>query len=179
MPLLPALNLSEPLVAAFINLLSANVNTNIDTLNASITDPYRLDHVAQFLNYIPVPSTVAGGLPAIGVGRLGGEFVDDLQVNMDAVHRLGIMCVVQNSDEGFLSHQLERLLQVVAYTIAQDRLAGPASVIKVQAGAYSVNFEAYEPGPMLGERDPTAPNGPPRSFLSWDLLVLNSRRTEL
>lgn len=184
MPLLPSMNLSEPLVAAFVSLLSSNLNGNIDALNTALgTDPYKLDHVAQVLNYIPVPSIVAGGLPAVGVGRLRGEFQNDLQFNVDAVHHLGIMCIVQNSDQGALSHQLERLLQCVAYTIQQDRLAGTpmgtASVIKQQAAAWSVNFEGYDPGPMLGEADPNTPDGPPRSFLSWDILILNAERTEV
>ena len=180
---LPILNLTEPLVTALVGLLQSNLNATIDTLNASLSDSFKLDHVAQFVPYIPVPSTLAGGTPAIGVGRLGGDFVDDLQVNMDAVHRYGVMSVVENSDQGALGHQLERMLQAVAYTIQQDRLAGnptgSASVMRTQGGAWSVNFVGYEPGPMLGEANPEQPDGPPRSFLSWDLLVLSSKRTEI
>lgn len=197
---LPSLNLADPLVTALIALLSGNgatqpngsvadgsgttrLNATIATFNSSISDSYSLQPIAQFLPYLPIPSLLEGGTPVVGVSRLGGEFMDDLQVNMDAVHRLGVMCVIQNADQGALARQLERTLECIAYTIQQDRLAGSpvgtGSVMKQQGGAWAVNFDGYEAGPVLGEKDPTAPPGPPSSFLSWDLLLISARRTEI
>jgi hypothetical protein len=181
---LPQLQLTEPLVAAMVDLLQANLNANIAAFNQTIPgDPYQVPQVQQILPFVPVPSTLQGGMPAVGVQRLGGTFVNDMQYNMDADHRYAVVAIIQNADHQTLVHQLERMLECVAYTIHQDRLVGvphgSQSLLKSQGGAWAVDFEDYSPGPLLGDLDPTDHEAPPRTYLSWVALTLLSRRTEV
>lgn len=184
---LDQLQLTEPLVSTLVQLLQQNLNPVIDNFNATLdpTDPTQqpIPHAVQFLNYVPVPSTLQGGIPVIGVQRLGGRFANDMQYNMDADHRYAVVAICQHVDHQTLVNQLERMLECVAYTIHQDRLAGTPlgteSVMKTQGGAWVVDFEDYSPGPLLGDLDPDSPEAPPRSYLSWVALTLLSRRTEI
>lgn len=175
--------LAEPLVTAMVTLLSANLNTTIDALNATITDGYTVDHVVQVLPYVPIPSTLEGGMPAVGVQDLPADFVNDLQFNMDAVHQYAVVAVIQNSDQQALAWQLRRTMQAIGATIQADRLAGgplgTASIMKTQGGAWSVNFERTEPGPVLGDIDPVNPAAPPHTYLSYVGLIMSSTRTEV
>lgn len=177
------LQLAEPLVSAMVTLLEANLNTAIDTLNASLTDNYHVDHVQQILPYVPVPSTLQGGLPCVGVQDLPGLFVDDLQFAVDMEHEYAVVAIVQQSDQLTLAWQLRRTMQAIANTIQADRLAtngtNPAGVMRTQGGAWAVNFIRTEPGPLLGDFDPVSLEGPPRSYLSWVALVCSSKRTEV
>lgn len=176
---LPSLQLSEPLVTAMVGLLSSNLNAEIDLLNATVTDGFTIDHAAQVLPYVPVPSTLMGGTPAIGVQDMPATFEDDLQYNTDALHEYAIVAVIQNADQQALAWQLRRTVQAIANTISQDRLLGQSSVMLTQGGAWSVNFLRTEPGPLLGDLDPTNPEAPPRSYLSWAALVCSSKRREI
>lgn len=179
------LQLAEPLVTAMVSLLTASLNTTIDALNASLVagDPYPVPHVAQFLPFVPVPSSLQGGIPAVGVQELPAEFEDDLQFSMFGVHRYAVVGIVQHPDQQTLTMQLRRLMQAIAYTIQQDRglgtVGGSGGVMRTQGGAMSVQFEATVPGPLLGDLDPTNPEAPPRVYLSWCGLELSSRRVEI
>jgi hypothetical protein len=180
---LPSLQLAEPLVSAMVTLLDENLNATIDALNATITDPYTVPHVAQILPFVPVPSTLQGGMPAIGVQELPSEFEDDLQFSMFGHHRYAVAAIIQNSDQQTLTIQLRRTMQALAATIQADRLLGTAGgsggIMRVQGGALSVQFEGTVPGPLLGDLDPLSPEAPPRSYLSWCALELSSRRVEI
>lgn len=179
---LPTLNLVEPLVDAMVGLLESNLNGTIDTLNATLADDYTVPHAVQFLPFVPIPSTLQGGMPAIGVQELPSEFVDDLQFSVAAVHRYVVVATIQNADQMTLTLQLRRMIQAIAYTIQADRMLeledGTGGVMRA-AGALSVNFEGTEPGPLLGDIDPVNADMPPRTYLSWTALSMNSRRTEV
>ena len=170
------MQLGEPIVNAMVTLLAANLNTTIDALNATITDGYVVPHAAQVLNYIPVPSTLEGGMPAIGVQELPAEFVDDLQFSVAAEHEYAVVAIVQHADHRTLVVQLRRMLEAIAYTIQQDRLAQPG--IMRAAGAESVNLGRTEPGPVLGDIDFNHPEVPPSSWMSWCALTMTSRRQQ-
>lgn len=178
--MLSALQLAEPIIAAMVKLLSTNMPAIVDELNATITDGFTVEQPVQYLPYVPVPSTLEGGMPIIGVRELGAIFVDDLQYNTDAVHRYAVMALCQNSDQQSLAWQLRRTAQAIMYTISLDRLLGPAAIMR-QSGEYSVNFESTEPGPLYGEPELTDDGiiRPPRSFMSYTAVVFNSRRTEV
>lgn len=141
---LSQLQLSEPLIAAMVTLLSEQLNGTIDELNATITDGYTVPHVAQFLPYVPVPSTLEAGIPAIGCQELPAEFEDDLQFSVHAKHRYAVVCILQNSDHQTLALQLRRMVQAIAFTVQTDRMLGTAGgsggIMRVQGGAWSVNF---------------------------------------
>ena len=177
------LNLAEPLVTATVTLLKNNLNGQIDTVNASVTDGYTVPHAVQFLPFVPVPSTLEGGMPAIGIQRLPARFEDDLRVaGMHSVQQWAIVAILQHTDQLTLSWQLDRMMQAIANTIQADRVAGTppgtASTLKI-AGAWAVDFINTEPGPLLGDLDPTDPEAPPRSYLSWTALVLEAKKVEL
>lgn len=182
---LPQLQLAEPLVAAMVTLLKGALNNTIDELNATITDGYTVPHVnpSQFLPYVPVPSTLQGGLPAIGVQELPADFQDDQQFSMNALHEYAVVAIVQHADHPTLTWQLRRMVQAIAATIQADRMQGTAGgsggIMRTQGGAWSVNFLRTEPGPLLGDLDPTNPEAPPRSYLSWTGLVMSSERAEI
>lgn len=176
---LPGLQLVEPIVTAIVALLSDQLAGAVNEMNASIVDGFTLDPPAQILPYVPVPSSLEGGMPCVGVQRMGGEFQDDLQYSMDAEHDYAIVATVQNSDHQTLVWQLDRYLQCIAYVLQQDRLADNASVLRTQGQTWSVGFKRYEPGPLLGDMDPTAPEAAPRSYISFVGLVLCSKRTEV
>ncbi len=184
---LPSLQLTEPIATAMTALLSSKMPAVVTAFNATLAggDAWPVDQPVQYLPYMPVPSLLQGGMPIIGFQRLGGTFTDDLQMNTDAEHEFAVMAVVQNADHESLVHQLERTLECVAYTIQQDRLAGTppgtASALKLQAGVWSINFERYEPGPLLGDIviDDQGNIAPPRSFISYAGLVMRATRTEI
>lgn len=182
---LPILNLNEPIVTAMVNLLNKNLPGNIALFNQSLdpSDPYTLPDIGQVVPYTPVPSTLEVGAPVLGVWELGGDFEEDQQWGLNALHNYAVVVVVQNSDHITLMWQLRRFAQVIAYTIQQDRTAGTpegtGSMLKNQGGAWSVNFIRTEPGPLLGDMDPNTPDAPPRSYLSWTGLIFSSKRTEV
>lgn len=179
---LPAFQLTEPLVTAMVSLLSGNLNTTIDQLNATLSDSYTVPHVAQFQPFVPVPSTLEGGMPAVGVQELGSRFEDDQQFWTNALHTYAVVAICQHVDQQTLAWQLRRIMQAILYTIQADRLAGTASgsggIMRNQGGAQSVNLIQYEPGPLLEDLDPSSPESPPRSYLSWVAVELQSVRSE-
>lgn len=180
---LPQLALAEPLIAAMVTLLQANLNATIDALNAANADAFSLPHAAQILDYVPVPSTLQGGTPAVGCQELPAAFEDDLQFSMHALHRYAVVAIVENADQQTLVLQLRRMMQAIASTIQSDRMlgttGGQGGIMRTQGGAWSVQFESTVPGPLLGDLDPLNPDGPPRSYLSWCGLELSSRRQEI
>lgn len=180
---LPSLQLAEPLIDAMVALLATNLNPTIDALNATITDGYTVPEVAQFLNYVPVPSTLQGGMPIVGVQELPSQFDDDLQFSMDGRHRYAVVATIQNSDQQTLVLQLRRMMQAIAYTVQQDRAQGTAGgsggIMRTQGGAWSVQYIATVPGPLLGDLDPTDPEAPPRAYLSWAGIEFESMRREI
>lgn len=177
------LELTDPLATALVTLLEAGLNATIDTLNAAVSDGFTIDHVAQVLDYVPTPSTLEGGLPAVGYQDLGGQFADDLQYSMDAEHRFAAVAIVQNADQRSLAWQLRRTLTAVARTIQADRTvgtpAGTGSIMKTKGGAWAVNFLSYEPGPLLDATPLAAGEAPPSAFMSYLSLVMSARRTEV
>lgn len=188
---LSAFQLSEPLVTAMVSLLSGNLNVTIDQLNATLDGtypdnqpggPFKVPHVVQFLPYVPVPSTLEGGMPCVGVQELGGQFENDIEVSADAVHTYAVVAICQHVDHQTLAWQLRRIMQAIGFTIQADRLAGTASgtggIMRSQAGAFSVNLIRYEPGPLLADLDPTGADSPPRSYVSWVALEMQSMRAE-
>lgn len=180
---LPQLQLAEPLVDAMVALLKANLNGNIDALNTSYGDGFVVPHQAQVLPYIPIPSTLEGGMPAIGVQEISGSFEDDLQFSLHATHEYAVAAILQHADHQTLVMQLRRIVQAIAYTIQQDRMQGTAAgsggVMRVQGGAWSVQFLRTEPGPVLGDLDPLNSAAPPKTYLSWTALVFSSERGEI
>lgn len=181
MPGLSAFQMTEPLVEAMVSLLQTNLNVTIDQLNASYADQYTLPHVAQFLPFVPAPSALESGIPAVGVQELGANFHNDIITSTDALHRYAVVAVCQAVDQQTLATQLRRMSQAILFTIQADRLAGTAfgtGGIMRGAGAWSVNLRHYEPGPLLGDLDPNNPEAPPRSYLSWIAIVMESMRAE-
>jgi hypothetical protein len=181
MPGLTAFQMTEPLVEAMVSLLKANLNTTIDALNAAYADAYPLPHAAQILPFVPIPSTLESGIPAIGVQELGGSFENDIVTTTDALHTYAVVAICQHVDQQTLATQLRRMTQAILYTIQADRLAGTAAgtgTVMEAAGAWSVNLLRYEPGPLLGDLDPIDPDAPPRSYLSWVAVVMQSMRAE-
>lgn len=178
---LASFNLTEPIVTAMVKLLSQNLNATITTLNETLTDSYTVPQVAQFLPFLPVPSTLEGGMPAVGVQELGAVFEDDQVSSTNAVHTYAVIAILNHVDQQTLAWQLRRMMEAIAYTIQADRLLagalGTGSIMET-AGAFSVNLIRYDPGPVLGEFDPLNTEGPPTSYLSWVSLVMQSMRNE-
>jgi hypothetical protein len=177
------LNLIEPLIDAMVSLLEQNLNGVIDELNQTVTDGYTIPHVVQFTPFVAPPSALQGGMPAVGLQELPGQFEDDLQYSMDATYEYAVVATIQNADHGTLTMQLRRIGQAIAETVQRDRMlggtGGSGGVMRSSGGAWSVNFERTEPGPMLGDIDPSTPDAPPRSYLSWTALIFSSRRREV
>ena len=176
------LPLAEPLVQAMKKTLETRVPAAIEEINTGITDNVTIDPIAQYLPYMPFAQALQGGLPILAVQRLGGVFEDDLQTVTHANHEYAVIAVVENADHETLALQLERTLQAAANAIQKDRVAelhGETSIMRTEGGAWSVNFQRVEPGPLLGDLDPEAPNTPPRSYLSWLGLVMSSKREEI
>jgi hypothetical protein len=179
---LSSFNMTEPLVEAMVGLLQANLNTNIDSLNAAYADAYTLPHAAQILPFVPIPSTLESGIPAVGVQELGSTFNDDIIVSAHATHTYAVVAICQAVDQQTLATQLRRMTQAILYTVQQDRKLGTGAgtgTAMEAAGAWNVSFIRYEPGPLLGDLDPIDPDAPPRSYLSWAAVVMESKRGEI
>lgn len=173
------LQLSEPIVKATVALLEANLPTVITELNETVTDGFTIDQPAQILDYVPIPSILQGGMPAIGVQRMPIAFQDDLIVNVDAEHQWAIVAILNHIDHRTLSWQLDRTAQAIANVVQNDRRLLPAGGIFQQAQLWNVRFLRTQPGPMLGDIDPTNPAQPPRTYISWTGILLSGRRTEV
>lgn len=176
---LPSLQLSEPVVKQVVALLEANLATTIAALNQTVTDGFEVPAPAQILDYVPVPSTLQGGTPAIGVQRLPATFVDDLVTSMDAIHQFAVVAILSHVDHRTLVWQLDRMAQAIGNVVQADRRQLPAGGILQQAGLWNVKFLRTEPGPMLGDLDPINPEAPPQTYLSWTLMLFEARRTEV
>lgn len=182
MPGLASFSLTEPLVEAMVALLTANLNTTITALNAAYGDSYTVPAAAQILPFVPVPSTVMGGTPAIGVQETGSAFMNDIVTSVDGDHGYAVVAICQHPDQQTLATQLRRMAQAIAHTVQEDRLQINnlgESTMQVEGGAWNVTYRGYEPGPLLGDLDPTNPEAPPRSYLSWVALMFQSTRAEI
>lgn len=179
------LELNEPIVRAMITLLSSNLPAEIDSLNATVTDGYVMAHPALYLPYVPIPSSLSqsGGAPIIGIVDMPARFTDDLQFSMHALHEYAVLAMAQNSDHATLTWQLRRYTQAIANVIQADRLLGKSDgtggIMRSVGGAWSVNFIATVPGPLLGDVDPLNVETPPSSWISWTSLHLSSERQEI
>lgn len=178
--MLSKLQLDEPIVTAVVAYLEANLPAVITSYNATVTDGYMVPTVAQFLPVMPYEGLFPAGLPIVGVTGMGAEFEDDLVFDVDAEHRFAIISVIQSSDFVTLAWQLRRLTQCVANAIQTDRVLGPAnSQIQQGSGLWNVRFVRSEPGPILGDIDPTSPGAPPRAWISWSGLLFDGKRKEV
>lgn len=177
--MLPSLGLNEPVVTALVTLLETEMPAMVAALNATITDSYLIDEPVQYLSYVPIPSVLQGGMPAIGVQRMPVTFQDDLIVNMDALHEFAVVAILSHTDHQTLTWQLDRTAQAIANVIQADRRLLPAGGVMQTAGLWNVKFIRTEPGPVLGDLNPTEPEAPPRTYLSWTAILFSGTRTEV
>lgn len=176
----PTFQLNEPIIAQLLELLEAKLPAAIEALNATITDSITLDQPAQLLDYMPAPGELKAGVPAVCIQDLPAQFEDDLQFSITADHPIGIASVIQNADQRSLAWQLRRYTQAIAHVLSEDRLASDGGYLRrPPAQVWRVAFSGTEPGPLLGDRDPNAPDKPPSSFLSWTWLLIRARRQEV
>lgn len=169
----------EPLLTAMQGLLKSNLPAVVALANTNITDGFLIDPPAQYLDYAAGAAELQGGMPIIVVSETpeSSVFRDDLQSTVDAEFDYAIGIIIQQADHETLVKQLRRLLVCVLYVIQQDRLANVDSVMR-QAGAFSVNLQRVEPGPLLAGSDLQAPAVPPNAWLSWTTLIVSSRVNE-
>ena len=177
------LQLQEPLADALVTLLEGSLNTEIEAINTHYSDQYVVAPVQEIVPFLPVPSTLMQGLPAVGFQELPTEFEDDTQFSLNALHKFAVIAVITNVDHPTLVMQLRRTQQAIANVIQADRLLGTAAgsggVMRDQGGAMSVNFDGTVPGPLLGDSDPNQAEQTPSSYLSWTSLVFTARRVEV
>lgn len=172
--------LFEPIRNAAIKTLETRLPAAIEQINEAVTDNIQIDKPAQYLKAMPFLGTLSGGLPLVAVQWLGGEFEDDLQSSADATHTWAVIPVIQQADNTTLAVQLERTVQAIANALQVDRTQIPAgtSIMRTEAGVWSVNFLRVEPGPLLGDLDPLNPGSVPASYMSWLGFVVSSKRRE-
>lgn len=170
------LSLNENFITTLVSLFEEKLPAAVTAINETITDAYKLDPAEQFLDYMPGKSILGGGMPAVCVQDMPTRFVDDLQFSMEGQHGIGVASVLYNADFRALAWQLRRYNQVIAHVIQGDREAGIASRLKVEGGAWVVEFAGTEPGPMLADRDP---NAELVGYLSWTWFLLGFTRSEL
>lgn len=177
------LQLNEPIIKQLMKLLESEtlgLAAAVTALNATITDSFTLDAPAQILDHMPTPGALKGGVPAICIQDLPAQFEDDLQFSLSADHPLGIAVVIQNADQQTLAWQLRRYIQAIMHVIQQDRINPAGGILREPpAQVWYTAFTGTEPGPLLGDRDPQAPDQPPTSFLSWTWLLIRCRRQEV
>lgn len=159
---MPVLALNEPLVAALVDRLVAELPDAVDELNAAVTDGWTIDHPAEVLPYVPSPALLTD-FPTLGIQDFPSRFEDDIGSSATAVHRLGVVFFLVDADLGGLALQLRRYARVVATVALRSRQLGPA---------WSVTLDQYVPGPTLEDEED------PRTWLSFAAITIDAKVTE-
>lgn len=183
MALLENFEMTEVIAEGIAKVLEERLPTAIEEINAEKTDLV-LPPPAQILPYIGTEASTLAGMPIFGVADMPARFEDDLVTSLTAAYEFYVHVVVQDSDNGTLVKMLRRYLRAIAVSLQADRSAplteGKPSVLSREGlGIWALMFETIQPGPMLGDRDPNAPDAAPTSWLSWTGLVVSCKREEL
>jgi len=183
--------LSEVVAKGLQTVLNEHLKTVVTELNTALAEyeadaeggPLQLEAPAQVLDRIGSESDIEGGMPLVGIAELPAEFEDDLVQDLTAAHAYYVHVVVQHSDSETLSRTLRRYRQAMLIALQRDRIAplqgGTPVLSREGLGVWALMFKATAPGPMLGERDPDSPDGPPNNYLSWDGFIVTCKREEV
>ena len=158
--------LDEPIIAAIVAQLRANVAAEVDAINANVADGRTIDHPAQILDYAPTPSDLQGGFPIIGVASAPTKFEDDLVRQVVGVHQIILVGVVANADPAVLEWQLKRYLRLMLNVVQLDRTYG--------GGCRGTILDRADPGPLVQNPNPKTD----LTYLSWCWLWLRCSRDE-
>jgi hypothetical protein len=173
--------LGEPIIKALVEIMGEHLPAKIKEINEAVTDGITLPEPAQVLDYMPIPATAAGGLPIVAIQDLPANFSNDLVHSEEATHAFGIAAILQTADHRSLAWQLRRYQQAIFRVIQDDRMAlvTESKLRRPPANVMYTKFDATEPGPLLGERNPDSPAEPPSSFRSWTWVIVSCRRQEV
>jgi hypothetical protein len=158
--------LDEPIIAALVEQIRANVAAEIVAINSDVTDGRTIEQPVQILDYAPTPSDLQGGLPIIGVASAPTKFEDDLVTSVVGVHQLVLVGVVANADPGVLEWQLKRYLRLMLNLVQLDRTYG--------GRCRGTILDRADPGPLVQNTNPKID----ATYLSWCWLWLRCSRDE-
>lgn len=182
MPDFGGLELSEVVAEGIAQVLKERLPRAINEINAEKTD-IELPAPATIVPYIATEATTEAGMPIFGVADMPAQFEDDLVSSLTASYQFYVHVVVQNADHATLVKMLRRYVRAIALALQGDRTAqyeGKTPVLsREDIGVWALMFDTIQPGPLLGDRDPAAPDAPPTSWLSWSGIVVSCKREEL
>ncbi len=144
-------NLNEPLIAAMVARLTAELPAVIDAINVEMNDGLVLPYVAQVLDYVPTP-TILNSFPTVAVQDGPSDFEDDVGWSATGLHDLVIVTFVCDADQQRLARSLRRYTRAVANVVMRARTAG---------GAWGITLNGILPGPTLGRGED------PREWISY------------
>lgn len=180
--ILQELELTEVVADGIVQVLNEHLPTVINEINAAKTDIV-LEQPQQIVPYIGTEATTEGGMPIVGVADMPTTFEDDLVSSLTASHQFYVHVVLQDADHAALSKMLRRYVRAIAISLQRDRMApltgGSPVLSRGNIGVWALMFGSVQPGPMLGDRDPNAPDKVPSTFMSWSGLVVTCKREEI
>lgn len=138
--------LDEPIIAALVAQLRANVAAEVDAINADVTDGRMIEPPAQILDYAPTPSDLQGGFPIIGVASAPSKFEADLVTSVVGVHQIILVGVISNPDPSVLEWQLRRYLRLMMNIVQLDRTYG--------GRCRGTILDRADPGPLVKNTNP-------------------------
>lgn len=156
-----ALELVEPIIAAFAARLTADLPGEIDAENAATTDGILLD-VPAVLDYVP-PMSELTAFPAVAMCEGDGTFADDVGFGATGVYELIFVIWDQHADQRMLTVRLRRLQKAVARVALAGRQCGPA---------WGVQLKGLRPGPSRRREER------PQEWVSWTAMAIQCKCEE-
>lgn len=163
--------LNEPIIEALQNQINNQIQSAVDTVNASVTDGYTIQVPAKVHKHVPLLTVLtATGFPAIGIEDGPTRFEDDLAGagGTTGVHQLALIPFVANPDPEGLVLQLRRYQQAVMLVLQADRSLGGV--------VWTTRLLGNEPGPILSPSSPEEPDG---TYVSWSAIHIECPRAEV
>ncbi len=157
-----SVNLTEPVVAAFVARLTDNLTAQIDALNAEATDEVTVRYPQLILDHLPTLE-VMNAFPVIGVGEGPANLTDDTGHSMTGSYQITVCVYESDADQQTLTTRLRRLRLAAFRTTIADRVLPTAD--GQGTAAYGIVPQRLAPGDRLADFDRHAQRV--TSFMGW------------
>lgn len=159
----------EPVIAALMARLQADLSAAIDAVNLEVTDGTLLEQPQQIVDHVP-PIEVLLAFPTVAVAEGIGRWADDTGWESTGVHEVSIVCFLQASDQQTLVRQLRRMRRAILRTVMDGRVLEDAEDPS-RNRAWGVMLRQIAPGPTLGDLQASSVV----SWMSWVRIVIDCR----
>lgn len=140
------LTLSEPVVLGIAERLETRLQTYIDEVNTTFTEPeYPIDY-PTILDFMPTISYLTT-FPVVAIAEGEITFDDDTGWSATGHHDMSIVVFDQNFDQRALAFHMRRLMSACLSCVMEGR----------DVGGWGLVLGSIQPGPILRRRE--SPDG--------------------